>query len=598
MTQDSKKQHFRNEFKEFVEKASEISLGELDDKQRTQFLTKFYVTEIHNLLKTSVPEDDFDRGYVDASGDLGVDFIHTDDHQVLILQSKYAASKTSVKSGEVTYFHSVLERLFNPAGLKPNVKLADALVDVDFKRDTFTCKFISMGKLDGQALTLSKRDPIIPKVPGLADRVTFEYLGDQQLTDELRSARSQSGVSSTTHELIACDNDSNRSQIIELDEEAGTTAVMVISAAQILNVFAIEREKLFSLNIRNYIGSTITNKAIVKSAQKTPGQFFNLNNGIACVADEVKIDHDKHRIHAKGLQVINGAQTVKSLRKAQERGERTGGEPKILVRVTEIKKGYGTSGRFRNDIIRANNTQNVIKVSDFRSNDPIQTDLFERFKSYKRFGQKILYIPKRMDDRTPNAVRIKLEEFSKTIYSFLGDPFKFAATTSFLFDTTESGGYRIIFGDGQQTWESMPQEEFELRSAVWWMGTEFARRLKDERAKESDSIAKNALERKWWVIYAARLVLEANYGDKFRSILSRHYKGGWVFREKPVGEAFEELYKRARQGVVSTYRQAAKQSDFSHRNWMRNPNSAGDLAEEIKGQSEWAPKLTFPEDDR
>jgi len=144
----------------------------------------------------------------------------------------------------------------------------------------------------------------------------------------------------------------------------------------------------------------------------------------------------------------------------------------------------------------------------------------------------------------------------------------------------------------------MPKEEFELRSAVWWMAVEFTRRLKDERAKESDSIAKNALERKWWVIYAARLVLEASYRDKFRSILSRHYKGGWEFDDKPAGKAFDALYGRARQAVIATYRRAAKQSDFSHRKWMRNPDTAGDLAEEIETQTTWGGKLTFPEGDR
>ena len=78
-------------------------------------------------------------------------------------------------------------------------------------------------------------------------------------------------------------------------------------------------------------------------------------------------------------------------------------------------------------------------------------------------------------------MQIRLEEFAKVIYSFLGDPVKFSGKTSFLFDDSESGGYRLVFGDGQQVWLKMPEEEFQLRSAVWWLADEFGRQLKRDR---------------------------------------------------------------------------------------------------------------------
>jgi len=78
---------------------------------------------------------------------------------------------------------------------------------------------------------------------------------------------------------------------------------------------------------------------------------------------------------------------------------------------------------------------------------------------------------------------IRLEEFAKVIYSFLRDPIQFSGSTSFLFDDTSKGGYRYVFGDGQQVWTTMPDEEFKLRSAVWWMADAFAPQVKNDRAK-------------------------------------------------------------------------------------------------------------------
>ncbi len=47
--------------------------------------------------------------------------------------------------------------------------------------------------------------------------------------------------------------------------------------------------------------------------------------------------------------------------------------PFVLVRVTEIAESYGSGGKIREQITRFNNTQNTIKLSDFRSNDPVQS---------------------------------------------------------------------------------------------------------------------------------------------------------------------------------------------------------------------------------
>ena len=316
-----------------------------------------------------------------------------------------------------------------------------------------------------------------------------------------------------------------------------------------------------------------------------------MNNGIACVAASVDVDHDRHALSAKSLQVINGAQTVKSLVKASKK-EWANGEPLVLVRVTEIPIKYSKAGRFREDVIRANNTQNVIKISDFRSNDSIQTDLQKRF-NYRRFGRQVRYVPKRTAAETNrNTDVIRLEEFSKVIYSFLRDPTPFSSSTSYLFDDSENKGYCVVFGDGEEAWGSMPEEEFRLRSTIWWIAASFGATLKGDRRKETDEVRRMALERKWWILFAARVVLEANFGSDYPSVITPFYKGDWTLGNGKTGTFFQLLYNRAVAATVMAYRAAknAPGSKYTHRNWMRSSSTVREIEDAARALSEgWEP---------
>jgi hypothetical protein len=122
--------------------------------------------------------------------------------------------------------------------------------------------------------------------------------------------------------------------------------------------------------------------------------------------------------------------------------------PFVLVQITEIAEGYGSDGKIREQITRFNNTQNTIKLSDFRSNDPVQLALSDQFKQVVRKGRKVAYLPKRTDKVPANHEVIRLKEFAKSVYAFLHGPTEFTASTSFLFDDSEKGGYAVVFGDG------------------------------------------------------------------------------------------------------------------------------------------------------
>lgn len=573
----SRKLNVREAFQEFVAKEKGADLGQSgNDFQRSLFLTEFYVREIHNPTRTSISDEDFELGLADGAKDLGADFIHRDDGQVYIFQSKFHRQGTKVALKDILHFQGVLMRLHNK-DWKRNSRVEEAMAEVDWEKDIFHLRFISLGDIEGQARQQTQVELQWPGViPGFSDRVNIEYYGEAELRDELRNARSQSSGIPGEITLVSTGKRSARSGIIEVETAEHKSFVLIVGASQIVGMHQQARDSLFTLNIRNSIGNTRTNREIKTTAVKSGKLFFLFNNGISCLAKKATLSEDGNSLKTEGLQVINGAQTVKALVKASHDRFPTG-EPLLLMRVTEVEKGYGSSGGFTAEVTKSNNTQNVIKVSDFRSNDPIQNDLKRKF-DYARFGKKVEYFPKRTDRKVANTTTIRLEEFSKTVYTFLVDPVKFSGSTSFLFDDSETGGYSKVFGDGRVVFDIMPEDEFRLRSAIWWVGVEFDAALKNYKKRNLDSLERAALERKWFLLFAARLVLQKSFGGaEYRKQILPMYKGEWRFGEGREGEWFRELFEIAVGSVRFVYKHASKQPNFLHRNWMRSMQSADDL---------------------
>src|SRR6185312_12783906 len=186
------------------------------------------------------------------------------------------------------------------------------------------------------------------------------------------------------------------------------------------------------------------------------------------------------------------------------------------------------------------------KVSDFRSNDSVQEHLKEQFKKISYRGRHVVYVPKRTDSPPKNAELVRLEEFAKTVYAFLEDPVSFSGATAFLFDDV-NGGYNKIFGDGQAKWEIMPEDEFRLRAAIYWLAKEFGDRMRNDRTAETDPDVKAALERKWVLMYSARKVLEHYYpNDRWKQELRKVYRGDWELGEDKKGKLFLQIYHDAK----------------------------------------------------
>jgi hypothetical protein len=589
MPEEIKKTKARDELIRFAEEETRQKFHKLTGVQQSHELTRFYVKEIHNRIKTEISDDDLELAIVDGGSDLGCDLIHRDDNQVLIIQSKYRSSGNSEKPEEVSHFQSVLSRLLD-RNLKANQQVLDQISTIDWVNDRFRLVFITLGSLKNQAGDLADLPPKYPpSFPDLADRCEWLFVDESKLNDEFRNAVAyERGPSERLIKLFPEGDKGKRgtSSVVSLDAGGYRSYIMALDANQIVNAYrALEGEALFSLNIRNFIGNTGTNKKIIETAKQIPDSFFLFNNGISCLCN--KLDSYPDRLEVTGLQVINGAQTVKALVNVvnNARGaphQWANGAPKILVRITEIPGGYGSSGSMRESITQFNNTQNVIKVSDFRSNDPVQLSLKDQFAKLKYEGKQVNYQPKRTDKKIRNSEVVRFEEFAKTIFAFLVDPVSFSGATSFLFDD-QGGGYRSIFGDGTKIWETMPEEEFRLRAAIYWLTQKFTKQMRSERLQETDPDVRAAMERKWMLMYASRKVFEHYYQNGWRAQLVRAYRGDWELGFGTRGKIFLQIYRDAKAGVITAYKNTKRNNPgFVHRNWMRSKDTPNQISEILR----------------
>jgi hypothetical protein len=211
----------------------------------------------------------------------------------------------------------------------------------------------------------------------------------------------------------------------------------------LVSLYKKYRDSLFAYNIRSFLGKRV-NKEMVQTAVSNPQEFYYFNNGVSAVCTDIdEIDDNTFRFHQ--FQVINGAQTLGSLASVGNLSP----DCEVILRITQGNTVKTEKG-FNADIIRYNNTQNVVRASDFRSNDKIQLWLEDKFNKLRPRGAvefPLRYVRKRSFQRVRSATPIKLEEFAKIRYAFIDEPTRCIADPRSLWTTSEDGGfYEKAFG--------------------------------------------------------------------------------------------------------------------------------------------------------
>ncbi|MCK9988332.1 MAG: hypothetical protein AzoDbin1_04804 [Azoarcus sp.] len=161
----------------------------------------------------------------------------------------------------------------------------------------------------------------------------------------------------------------------EISGEHWKACVTAIPARFLGRVYRKYKAKIFSANVRDYLGSRRSdaniNNGIKRSAEDSPDEFWVYNNGVTILVNSYELTKNpKPTLKISGLSIVNGAQTtgaIGSLKKV----------PSEAVRVPARFVQTSDSELVRN-VIQFNNSQNKIAASDFRSTDRFQKKLKEQ----------------------------------------------------------------------------------------------------------------------------------------------------------------------------------------------------------------------------
>lgn len=170
-----------------------------------------------------------------------------------------------------------------------------------------------------------------------------------------------------------------------------------IAAADLALWFSEHGNKLFSENLRFGIEKSSVNDGIAHTAASEPENFWYFNNGVTAICDaffKKPIGGNETAsglFHATKLSIINGAQTITTLKRTMDGGADLG-KAKVLIRVISLD---ATADDFSSKVTNANNTQNDLSPVDFVAADPNQ----ERIK--KEAAQIGLVYTYRRGERDP-----------------------------------------------------------------------------------------------------------------------------------------------------------------------------------------------------
>jgi hypothetical protein len=582
---------FRDELKAFVRKSLDNEIDKLKPDRQSKVMTRFYVDKVRRVFNPSlVPMDidDLDACVIDGADDCGVDFIIRGDQNVLIIQSKFRGYGASEKLEDVVSFAEVLRRLHPDTGkgYRKNSKLVDALGEIDWENDRFQLVFITLGRLGANLRAKEDDGPSLgPELQDMADRCDLSLSEESDLNMELREALT-AGETITEPIKLHFVPDESEVPWVKLKGAHGRSMFLgFVRGSEIAEIYKphTHRFRLFALNIRDWVGDTATNTGIIDTAKLRPQDFLFFNNGVSAVATSIEEDEEEGTLSCRNFSIINGAQTVRSLVKAQNTNADEVKKTTVLVRISTFSLGKEPS--FLEEVTRYNNTQNKVSISDFRSNDSVQKDLSDRFGELKRDGKVYWYKNKRSRERR-DRYPIEMEEFTKTLHAFRFGPHDMWGGTARLFDAGKEGRYRFVFGDGLHIWAKVPDDQFTEIAGIWFV-CDFVRGLwKDEKQRRAgDEKAGLALERRYMAYAAVGELLRLIYSnepDRLRDHLSLLGRPKWLEKDGHEKAALQEISQLAFSGLIKAYETAESLPDFRHRNWFRSKETLDGIRSNLK----------------
>ena len=325
---------------------------------------QFWLGDLLRSRDIGIDTDLEDGVLLTREGEIDIVLQDETERVVYLVQSKLVslAQKPPMEVGEVEAFFSQHSQLMDRQWVRAH--LNHRIFDIiGFYSDLFSegykviFYFVSTGRdASGKAAALSE----LLNKRHRADGVEFHVLDFPALKAFYLEAKTlQQRIPEEVQFHV-------RSDQCFIKQTPRRTLAATVKGNSLVNLYRKHKETLFAYNIRSFLGRKGLNKLLIETVETRSNDFFYFNNGISATCTHLSYNSGSGEIRALKFQIINGAQTVGSLAHAD-----VAPEVEVLVRITEGESTVTEKG-FNADVIKYNNTQNVVKSSDFRSNDSVQ----------------------------------------------------------------------------------------------------------------------------------------------------------------------------------------------------------------------------------
>lgn len=172
----------------------------------------------------------------------------------------------------------------------------------------------------------------------------------------------------------------------DINAEDYDSYLAIVPGKFLANIYLQYSARLLESNVRSFLNTRgEINKGILNTILYNKSRFFAYNNGIATIAEDIKIEYISGKMFItefKNLQIINGGQTTASLAAAVIKNNADLSGIFVQMKLSLIKDSSQTAELIRL-ISKYANKQNKVTNADLNSNHPFYTRIEEFSRKIK-----------------------------------------------------------------------------------------------------------------------------------------------------------------------------------------------------------------------
>jgi hypothetical protein len=374
-----------------------IDLSDIKDKPQIEIEKNFLsraLTAYSLGVLSGCSMEDAAQSITDGYDDNGIDAIHFEENSkcLWLIQTKFIHNGTGgVDNGDLEKFTKGVKLLIDGSFDRFNKKVKDKEDEIQKALDDAAVKIHLVMAYTAKELSKHNLQTIEDLLSEQNDSDEILFFKDFNLDKAYKSLENGFGDAAINEEVTL----HNWGHI----EDPYKSFYGQISGFELAVLFQKYGFRLFTENIRSFLGISSANSEISITIKEEPENFVYFNNGITILCEKIQkkikggSDKSLGVFECSGFSVVNGAQTLGSIGSLLETHPEQLEKIKVIVKLISLED---TNSGFGKRITIATNTQNKVDKKDFVSLDTeharlkLELNLEGINYHYKRTNEKVL----------------------------------------------------------------------------------------------------------------------------------------------------------------------------------------------------------------